>query len=105
MLELMVARMALNMMGYDAEIQEGVHANGNRVNAVVTDAEPKVVATVLPGARSVPVQLAAVCGQLLDDGKARGGHLKVRASLATLAGVDLPDGWLSLGHWWPPWRR
>jgi hypothetical protein len=56
-MELLVARMALRMMGYEAEIAVGVHATsigGMRVDAVVTDAPPKVVATVLPGARWEP---------------------------------------------------
>lgn len=58
MMELLVARMALNMMGFQAEIAHGVRASswgGVVVDAVVTDAEPKVVATVLPGARWEPM--------------------------------------------------
>ena len=57
MMELMVARMALQMMGYQAELAQGVRATsigGIKVDAVVTDAPPKVVATVLPGARWEP---------------------------------------------------
>jgi hypothetical protein len=57
MLELVVARTALEMMGYRAELAHGVRAHswgGLVVDAVVTDAEPKVVASVLPGARWEP---------------------------------------------------
>lgn len=57
MMELMVARMALEMMGFQAVIAQGVHATstgGIRVDAVITDAPPKVVVTVLPGARWEP---------------------------------------------------
>jgi len=56
MLELVVARTALEMMGYAAEIAS-VRAHtwgGVVVDAVVTDAEPKVVESVLPGARWEP---------------------------------------------------
>ena len=56
-MELLVARMALRMMGYEAEIARGVRATtigGIRVDAVVTDAPPKVVVTVLHGARWEP---------------------------------------------------
>lgn len=44
-MELMVARMALQMMGYQAELAQGVRATsigGIKVDAVVTDAPPKV---------------------------------------------------------------
>lgn len=57
MMELMVARMALQMMGFRAELAQRVHATsigGIVVDAVVTDAPPKVVVTVLPGARWEP---------------------------------------------------
>lgn len=57
MMELVVARMALEMMGFQAELAQGVHATsigGIKVDAVVTDAPPNVVVTVLPGARWEP---------------------------------------------------
>lgn len=57
MLELVIARTALDMMGYRAELAQGVRANtigGIVVDAVITDAPPKVVVTVLPGARWEP---------------------------------------------------
>lgn len=57
MLELVIARTALNMMGFQAEIAHGVCASswGVTVSAVITDAEPKLVASVLPGARWEPM--------------------------------------------------
>lgn len=57
MLELVIARTSLNMMGFQAEIAHGVRASswGVTVSAVITDAEPKLVASVLPGARWEPM--------------------------------------------------
>jgi hypothetical protein len=58
MLELVIARTALNMMGFSAEVALGVCAaswGGIKVDAVVTDAPPEVVANVLSGARWSPV--------------------------------------------------
>ena len=58
MLEVVIARTALNMMGFEAEVAEGVRAHSWGVTApwaVITDAEPKVVASVLPGARWEPM--------------------------------------------------
>lgn len=58
MMELVIARTALNMMGFQAEIAHGVRASswgGIKVDAVVTDAEPEVVDSVLPGARWEPM--------------------------------------------------
>jgi len=45
MLELVIARTALNMMGFQAEIAHGVRASswGVTVSAVITDAEPRLV--------------------------------------------------------------
>ena len=57
MMELMVARMALEMMGFQAVVAHGLRATsigGIKVDAVVTDAPPEVVVTVLPGARWEP---------------------------------------------------
>lgn len=58
MMERLIARTALNMMGFQAEIAHGVRASswgGIKVDAVVTDAEPKLVDSVLPGARWEPL--------------------------------------------------
>lgn len=58
MMELVIARTALNMMGFQAEITHGMRASswgGIKVDAVVTDAEPDLVACVLPGARWEPM--------------------------------------------------
>lgn len=54
MLEVVVAQTALNMMGYEAEVARDLRAHSWGLTvpwAVITDAEPKVVASVLPGAR------------------------------------------------------
>lgn len=55
MMELVVARAALGLMGFEAEVAQGLRAwswGGIAVNALVTDAPPEVVGLVLAGARS-----------------------------------------------------
>lgn len=57
-MELVAARAALGMMGFEAEIAHGLHAwswGRIAVDALVTDAPPEVVGLVLTGARWEPM--------------------------------------------------
>lgn len=57
-MELISARAALGMMGFEAEVAHRLRAwswGGVAVDAVVTDAPPEVVGLVLAGARWEPM--------------------------------------------------
>lgn len=58
MMELVVARAALGMMGFEAEVAHGLRAwswGGIAVDALLTDAPPEVVGLVLAGPRWEPL--------------------------------------------------